>query len=80
MGSNTNLHLVERFRRIGDTLVYEFTASDPSTWSRHWTARIPMKKSEFPLFEYACHEGNYGMFNLLAGARAEDRAAKEAAR
>ena len=39
-----------------------------------------MKKSEFPLFEYACHEGNYGMFNLLAGARAEDRAAKEAAR
>jgi hypothetical protein len=75
-GSSANLHLIERFTRIGDRLVYEFTASDPATWSRHWTARIPMKKSEYPVFEYACHEGNYGMTNLLAGARADDRAAK----
>ena len=77
-GSSANLHLVERFTRVdNDTLLYEFTASDPATFSRPWTAQIPMKRSDGPLFEYACHEGNYGMFNLLAGARADDQAAAQ---
>ena len=75
-GSSANLHLVERFTRVDDgTLLYEFTASDPTTFSRPWTARIPMQRSDDPLYEYACHEGNYGMFNLLAGARADEAAA-----
>ena len=75
-GSSANLHLVERFTRLGDdTLLYEFTASDPTTYTRAWTAQIPMRRSDSHLYEYACHEGNYGMFNLLAGARAEEREA-----
>ena len=75
-GSSANLHLVERFTRLGDdTLLYEFTASDPTTYARAWTAQIPMRRSDGQLYEYACHEGNYGMFNLLAGARADERAA-----
>ncbi len=80
-GSSANLHLVERFTRVGgDTLLYEFTASDPATYTRAWTAQIPMRRSDGHLYEYACHEGNYGMFNLLAGARAEERAASAGGR
>ena len=75
-GSSANLNLVERFTRVDDgALLYEFTASDPATFTRPWTAQIPMKRSDGPLFEYACHEGNYGMHNLLAGARADEKAA-----
>ena len=75
-GSSANLHLVERFTRINaDTLLYAFTAEDPATFTHAWTAQIPMKRSDGALYEYACHEGNYGMFNLLAGARADERAA-----
>ncbi len=75
-GSSASLHLVERFTRLGDdALLYEFTASDPTTYTRAWTAQIPMRRSDGHLYEYACHEGNYGMFNLLAGARAEEREA-----
>ncbi len=72
-GSRDGLHLVERFTRAGaDTLVYEVTVTDPATWTRPWTARIPIRRSDGPLFEYACHEGNYAMYNTLAGARAEE--------
>jgi hypothetical protein len=53
-------------------MLYEFTVDDPDAFLRPWTAVIPMTKSDSPMFEYACHEGNYGMTNLLAGARAED--------
>ena len=78
-GSSENLHLVGRFTRVNDdVLLYEFTVEDPTTFARAWTAQIPMKRSDGALFEYACHEGNYGMFNLLAGARADERAAAEA--
>ncbi len=71
MGSGETLHLVERFTRLdADTLLYEFTVDDLTTFTGPFTAAIPMKKTEGPIFEYACHEGNYGMFNLLAGARA----------
>ena len=73
-GSAENLHLVERFTRVdADTLLYEFTFNDETTWARPWTAAVPMKRSDDLLFEYSCHEGNYGMTNLLAGARAEER-------
>ena len=73
-GSTRNRHLVERFTRIDtDTLLYEFTISDPATWTAPWTAQIPMRNNELPLFEYACHEGNYAMPNILGGARREER-------
>ncbi len=70
------MHLTERFSRVDEqTLVYEYTVDDPVTFTRSFTAEIPMKKSEWSLFEYACHEGNYAMPNTLAGARAEEAAA-----
>ena len=79
-GSTRDMHLVERFRWVdADTLLYEFTVDDPATWTRSWTAAIPMTRSEEPIYEYACHEGNYGMLNILTGARAEDEAAAQAA-
>ena len=72
-GSQSGLRLVERFSRAdADTLLYEATVTDPDTWTRPWTVRFPIRKSAGPLFEYACHEGNYAMFNTLAGARAEE--------
>ena len=78
--TTSDLHLIERFTRVSDgTLMYEVTTEDPSTWNRPWTYRIPMVKSQFPLFEYACHEGNYGLYNILAGARELEAAADAAA-
>jgi hypothetical protein len=69
-GSSSGLHLVERFTRIDrDTLQYEATMSDPTTWTRPWTARLYFKRTDEPLLEYACHEGNLGMFGILSGAR-----------
>jgi hypothetical protein len=76
-GASGNLHLVERFTRVdADTINYEFRVDDPTSFTRTWTAAIPMTKTEGPIFEYACHEGNYGMTNLLSGARAEEKAAE----
>jgi hypothetical protein len=72
--SSDRLHLVERFTRIdAGTLDYEVTLDDPSTFTRPWTAVLPMPKTEGTIFEYACHEGNYGLRNLLSGARAAER-------
>ncbi len=69
-------HLVERFTRLDeDTLLYEFTVEDPTWWTRPWSAAIPMKKAEQPMFEYACNEGNYGMEGMLRAARAADQIA-----
>ena len=81
-GSGEALHVVERFTRVAaDTIVYEFTLDDPATWDRSWSAEMPMVKTDGRLFEYTCHEGNYGMRNTLRGARAADRrAAGEAAK
>ena len=74
--SSDKLQLVERFTRTdADTLIYRFTVNDPSTWTKPWTAEVPMTKSNEQMFEYACHEANYGMTNLLKGARAVDGAA-----
>ncbi len=73
-GSTRDRRLFERFTRIdADTLLYEFTIDDPGTWTAPWTAQIPMQWNPLPLFEYACHEGNYAMPNILGGARLEER-------
>ena len=76
------MRLTERFTRVDDdTIRYQFTVDDPSTWTRPWSAEVPWAKTIGPIFEHACHEGNYGMANTLAGARAEEkRAAEEAAK
>jgi hypothetical protein len=77
--ASARLQVIERFTRTGaDTLLYEFTVTDPSTWIRSWSAAVSMKKTQGPMFEYACHEGNYGLRNILGNARAEDRSAPEA--
>jgi hypothetical protein len=78
-GSSANLHLIERFTRVDkDTLLYEFTADDPTTWTRKWTAQVPMIRNAEPLYEYACHEGNYGMEGILSSARAVEKEAANA--
>jgi len=75
-GATTNLHLVERFTRVDkDTLRYEFTVDDPATWTKKWSASIPMTRSDELMFEYACHEANYGLEGVLKGARYQDREA-----
>jgi hypothetical protein len=76
-GSSENLHLVERFTRTdSDTLMYEVTVEDPSTWAKPWKIEVPMRKTNDPIYEYACHEGNYAMEGILAGARAEEKTSK----
>jgi hypothetical protein len=73
-GVGTTLNLTERFRRVSDkVLLYEFTVEDPATFTRPFTASVPMVKSDEPVYEYACHEGNYGLLSILRGARAEER-------
>lgn len=75
-GSSANLHLVERFTRVDlDTLHYEFTVTDPTTWAGPWTALVYMTRNDDPIYEYACHEGNYSMPSSLLGARAVEAAA-----
>jgi len=77
-GSSENLRVVERFTRLdADTIDYKFTVEDESTWTRPWTAALPLKKTVGPLFEHACHEGNYGLYNTLVGARLEEKKAAE---
>ena len=74
--AGANMHLVERFTRTApDTVTYEFTVTDPSAFARPWTAQIPMKRTDGPIIEYACNEGNYAMEGMLAGARADEKKA-----
>ena len=82
MGSGATLRLTERFTRVvADTLLYEYTVDDPTTFTEAFTVALPMKRGGAPLFEYACHEGNYGLLNILRGAReAELAGATEASR
>ena len=76
-GSSAGLHLVERFTRTGpDALTYAFTVTDPATWARPWTAEVRMTRTDEPLYEYACHEGNYSMASSLTGAHAVRAAAE----
>ncbi|MBI4521425.1 MAG: hypothetical protein HY701_11350 [Gemmatimonadetes bacterium] len=76
------LRLVERFRRVGpDTVQWSVTVDDPTTWTRPWTFAMDLARDDSqPVFEYACHEGNYAMYNVLSGSRAADRAGAEAPR
>ncbi len=80
-GSRENLHVVERFTRVDDnTIRYEFTVDDPSTWTRPWSAELPLVRDKGPIYEYACHEANYGLANNLSGARAKEKADEDAAK
>jgi hypothetical protein len=68
------MRVVERFRRVdANTIDHQFTVEDPTTFTRSYTAAVPMTKIDGPIFEYACHEGNYGMEGILRGARAVER-------
>jgi hypothetical protein len=79
-GASDQLHVVERFRRVdANTILYRFTIEDPATWDRSWTGEYPWVATKENLYEYACHEGNYALTNMLKGARlkeAEDAAKK----
>ena len=73
-GASKGMKLTEKFTRTAETvLTYEFTINDPATWSTPWTGRVPLDRLDERLFEYACHEGNYGMDGILKGTRAEER-------
>jgi hypothetical protein len=79
-GSGENLRVVERFTRVDpETILYEFTVDEPTTWVNPWSAQIPMVRTSERVYEYACHEGNYAMESILAGARREEQKAAEAA-
>ena len=78
-GSSEALHVVERFTRVdAETIRYEFTVEDPTSWTRPWSAELPLMKREGPLFEYACHEGNHDIANILEIARNIEKAAADA--
>src|SRR5438094_5599345 len=78
-GSSEKLHLIERFSRTADnTMIYRFTVEDPATWEKPWTSEVPWTKTKGPVYEWACHEGNNMIVNILRGARvAEAEAAKK---
>jgi hypothetical protein len=80
-GASENLKVTERFTRVAADLIdYKFTVEDPTTWDKAWTAEAPLAKTEGPIFEFACHETNYGIPNILAGARAEEKTKAEQAK
>jgi hypothetical protein len=69
-GSSKDLHVVERLSRMdAGTVLYRFTVDDPATWTRPWTAEYPWVATADQLYEYACHENNYALGNILSGAR-----------
>jgi hypothetical protein len=73
-GADENLHLIERLTRVDqNTLLYEFTVDNPTAFTKSWTAALPMRKTPDQIFEYACHEGNYALTNILRGARSEEK-------
>jgi hypothetical protein len=79
MGSHENLHVIERFTRTGpDTLEQSFTIEDPTTWTRPWSAMIPLHHTKEQIYEFACHEGNISLPGILAGARMDEKAAAPA--
>jgi hypothetical protein len=76
-GTSENLHLTERFTRTAeDTLLYQFTVNDPTSFAKPWTVEIPLWRSRELIYEYACHEGNTAMIGILSGARADERKAE----
>ncbi len=80
-GSSANMRVVERFTRVADDrILYRFTIDDNTMWTRPWTGEMPMQKTKGPMFEHACHEGNYGLYNTLVGARLAEKQAAEGVR
>jgi hypothetical protein len=78
-GAGGNLHVVERFTRVGpETLKYEVTYDDPTTWTKPWTVVVNMRRSHEHMYEYACHEGNESMRGILAGARMQEKQSADA--
>jgi len=76
--TSTNMHLIERLTRVDpDTVAYEFTITDPTIFTRPYTVMMPFRRTDGPLFEYACHEGNIGLYGILAGARELERLGRE---
>ena len=76
--TDENLRVVERFtRKTADLILYQATVEDPTVYTKPWTVEIAMNKTSGPIYEYACHEGNYGMFEVLSGFRAEEKKASE---
>jgi hypothetical protein len=76
-GSTENLHVTERFTLTAqNTILYQFTVEDPAAWAKPWSGEVPMLRTTDRIFEYACHEGNLGMPNILSGARAEEKKQK----
>jgi hypothetical protein len=72
-GSTENLHVIERLTRVDDkTLLYRFTLEDPNTWDRPWTGEYTWPATDKPIYEYACHEGNYALGDVLRGARRQE--------
>ncbi len=70
--------VIERFTRVGDdTILYEFEVNDPGTYSEPWGGQVPWRAFDGQIYEYACHEGNYALSNVLSGARYEERQARE---
>jgi hypothetical protein len=77
-GSSDKLHLVERFTRVdANTILYKFTLDDRSAFTKPWTAEYPLRQSKGPVYEYACHEGNYALLDILRGARQEESTAPQ---
>jgi hypothetical protein len=73
-GASENLHVIERFTRVDDkTMLYKFTIDDPTVWTRQWSGEIPLRATDEKLYEYACHEANYGLEGVLRGARAQEK-------
>lgn len=73
-GAGQHMKVTERFTRTGaDTVDYSFTVEDPTIYTKSFTVSVPMSRSEGPIFEYACHEGNYGMTGILSGARSQEK-------
>ena len=78
MGSAENLRLTERFTRVApDMIRYEIMIDDPTTWTKPWSAMVPLRRSEQMIYEFACHEGNEPMVGMLAGARQQEKAAED---
>ena len=79
--SSTSMQLVERFTRIDlDTVAYEYTVTDPTVYTAPYTVMMPFRRTDGPLFEYACHEGNIGMHGIMSGARKLDTQAVDGRR
>jgi hypothetical protein len=75
-GTGPELHVIERFKRTDDhTILYRFTIDDPAVFTKQWTAEYPFLASRENIYEYACHEGNYAMPDILGGARKDDESA-----